>query len=274
MVLDSIKTGFFLYDAGVLFGVAPKMAWQGCYPVDSNNLCRLTMRCLMVRTEGKVILFDTGIGVKNADIMEECGFSGLTFWGEMLQPYGVKIEDVTDIVLSSLHFEHCGGCTHINYDQQIELTFPNATVHVSERQWLSLLNPSERERCMFIQADVMEVFKQEKLHVIKEDEYQICEGVNLKVVDANTKGQIVSYIENNGKTYVFAGDVIPTSANVPLDWLDAHDLYPVDALDTKNSLLKVAAEKGYAIVFAHDEGVDCATVSKTDDFQINEKIKL
>lgn len=275
MVLKSIKTGFFLYDGGVLFGVAPKVAWSAVYPADENNFCQLTMRSLLIQTDGKVVLIDTGVGTKNADIMEEIGFSGLQTWDELLHPYNLTPADVTDVVLTSLHFEHCGGCTYFDYDMNLNLTFPNATVHVAEEQWKSLLNPSERERCMFIPADVMEIFKKEKLHVIKDGEtFTVCNGVELHQVTANTNNMLVAYINDGNRDYVFASDVIPTAGNLSLDWLDAHDLYPVQAQDVKDKLLKHAVAENLWVIFPKDNRFDCAKVIKNEDYEVAETLNL
>lgn len=268
MVLKSIKTGFFLYDGGVLFGVAPKVAWSKAYPADENNFCRLTLRSLLIMVDNRVILVDTGIGTKNAEILADFGYSGVQSWDQLLKPYNLTCDDVTDVVLTSLHFEHCGGCTTLDEEGNIDLTFPNATYHISDEQMKAMINPSERERCMFIPTDIMAALKQDKLNVLKEPVYNLCQGVELKLVTANTVDMIVPYIDEGEYKYIFAGDVIPTSGNVALDWLDAHDLYPVQALDAKDALLKEAVEKDYWIIFPKEDRFDCARIDKDEDYVI------
>ena len=267
MVLNSIKTGKFLYDGGSLFGVAPKLAWSEFYPADTDNRCTLVMRSLLVQTDNKKILFDTGVGLKHADVMEEFGFYDMRNIVEEVEKCGCKCEEITDIVLTSLHFEHCGGTTYLDFDQNIALTFPNATVHVGERQWVSMLNANEREKYMIIPSDVMEAFKKEKLHVLKEDE-ALSPEVELKLVDGHTQAQIVAYIHDGDQTFVFAGDTIPTGANVHLDWLDAHDIEPLKALETKKAILDDAIANDYWMIFPHDARFACAKIQKEEDYHI------
>ncbi|MBR6104283.1 MAG: MBL fold metallo-hydrolase [Paludibacteraceae bacterium] len=267
MVLISIKTGKFLYDGGSLFGVAPKLAWNEFYPADSDNRCTLAMRSLLVRTKDKNILFDTGVGLKHAEVMEEYGFYDLRNIADEVEKCGCKPSEVTDIVLTSLHFEHCGGTTFIDAEQNIALSFPNATVHVGERQWVGMLNANEREKYMIIPSDVMEAFKKDKLHVLKNDEF-ICPEVELRLVDGHTQAQIVAYIHDGGQTYVFVGDTIPTGANVHLDWLDAHDIEPLKALENKKAILDEAIANDHWMIFPHDVRFACAKIQKEEDYHI------
>lgn len=269
MVLNSINTGFFSYDGGSLFGVAPKLAWSEFYPCDGDNRCKLALRSLLVQTEGRNILVDTGVGLKHADVMEQFGFFGLKNIAEEVQKCGCRPDEVTDVVLTNLHFEHCGGTTFIDFSEKVMLTFPNATVHVAERQWLSLMDPNERERCMFIPVDVMEAMKQDKLHVLKADE-QLCPGVELKLFDGNTSAQVVPYITDGDRTFVFAGDLVPTGVHVRLDWLDAHDVEPLKAIAAKRQILDEALQGGHWLIFPHDARFPCARIAKGEDYHICE----
>lgn len=272
-MLNSIKTGNFLYDGGALFGVAPKLAWKEYYPADADNRCNLVMRSLLIQTGTRNILVDTGVGLKNADVMEEFGFFNMKDITVELEKCGCKPEDITDIVLTSLHFEHCGGTTAIGAGDKVELNFPNATVHVAESQWKTLLDPNERERYMMIPVDVMEVLKQDKLHVVKEDE-QICPEVELKLVNGHTEGLLLVYIFDGDDTYVYTGDSIPTGVNVHLDWLDAHDIDPLKALATKKELLDIAIANKQWLIFPHDARFACARIAKNEDYYISEVSEL
>lgn len=268
-MLNSIKTGNFLYDGGSLFGVAPKMAWKEYYPVDDENRCNLLMRSLLVRTGSKNILIDTGVGLKSPEVMEEYGFFNMKDIAEEVEKCGCKREEITDIVLTSIHFEHCGGTTYINPDNTMSLTFPNATVHVGEKQWTSMLEPNERERYMIIPTDVLEAFNQEKLHVLKGDE-QLCPEVELKLVDGHTTAQIVAYIHDGDQTYVFTGDTVPTGVHVRLDWLDAHDIDPLMAIESKRQIFDDAIANNYWLIFPHDARFACAKIAKKEDYYISE----
>lgn len=265
MDLFNIETGFFLVDGGALFGVVPKLAWNAEYECDENNFCKLVMRSLLIKSKNKLILVDAGVGIKHQDVMSEFGFSGLKPVEEELKRLGFSCSDVTDVVLTHLHFEHCGGCTWIDYDFKLQMTFPNATHWVAEEQWKAMLNPSAREENSFFLADMMEVFKKEKLKWIN-DEQEIADGVRLAFADGHTKAQIVVYVNDGKENIIFAGDVVPTAANVPLDWLSAYDLDQVAALEAKRNILEFAVKNGSKLFFCHDKNVVSAKIAKAKDF--------
>jgi len=273
MKLFKIETGFFSSDGGAYFGSVPKLAWQEAYPADKNNLCKMAMRSILIKTEDKLILIDTGIGIKHLDVMEDYGFYGIIRFEEELNKLGFSCNDVTDVVLTHLHFEHCGGCTWIDSNFQLQLTFPNATHWISDEQWKNMLQPNLAEENSIFMADVMEIFKQNKLKTIKE-ETTLCEGVTLKLFSGHSIDQIVPYIKTKERTYVFVGDVIPTAANVPLYWLSAYDIDQIAALSGKKAILDEAAKQNQAIIFEHDSYTECATIKKGEDFEIEEKVEI
>lgn len=266
MELHSIENGNFLYDGGALFGVVPKLAWNSVLPANADNLCSLALRMLLVKTQDHVILIDAGVGNKFADEMAQFGFSGVQPMEQVLKPFGVSCNQVTDLVLTSLHFQHAGGCTSFNEEQNICLTFPNATVYVGEEQWKTVLNPSEREKCLFFTADFMEVLKQDKLQVLKSD-IELCPGVSLRLFNGFSAAQIVPFVKSEDQTYIFAGELIPTVAHLSLDWLDAHAVQPLVALQSKQTLLQQAANTGARIVFCNDPSVQWASVALHQDFE-------
>ena len=269
MKLFKIETGFFLSDGGACFGSVPKLAWAGSYPADEDNFCMYSMRSLLVQEGDRLILIDTGVGTKHWDIMEDFGFREMVTLESQLAKYGYTCQDVTDVVLTHLHFEHCGGCTWIDQEFKLRMTFPNATHWVSEAQWKNLLAPNIAEENSMFSADVMEVFNQDKFRFITTDT-QLCKGVSLKLVSGHSADQIVVYLEKDGRTFVFAGDVVPTSAHLPLRWLSAIDVDQVSALTGKNELLETAVKEKQVLIFAHDFYTPCASVVKDDDFGVGE----
>lgn len=273
MRLFKIETGFFLNDGGACFGSVPKLAWAGVYPADEDNFCKWAMRSLLVETDGRLILIDTGVGTKHWDIMEDYGFRQMVTMESQLAELGFSCADVTDVVLTHLHFEHCGGCTWIDRDFKLQLTFPNATHWVGEEQWKTLLAPNIAEENSMLSVDVMEVFNQDKFKFIKEDTL-ICEDVLLKLYDGHSQGQIVVYLNDAKQPFLFAGDVIPTAAHLPLRWLSAVDVDQVAALTAKNEILEEAHRNGRAIVYAHDFYTPCSLVAKGDDFECGEKVAI
>ncbi|MCQ2217486.1 MAG: MBL fold metallo-hydrolase [Paludibacteraceae bacterium] len=273
MKLFKIETGFFLSDGGACFGSVPKLAWADAYPADEDNFCKWSMRSLLVQAGDRLILIDTGVGTKHWDIMEEYGFREMVTLESQLAKHGFSCQDVTDVVLTHLHFEHCGGCTWIDQDFKLQLTFPNATHWVSEEQWKTLLAPNIAEENSMLSVDVMEIFNQDKFKFINEDT-QLCEGVDLRLFSGHSANQIVVYLKDANQTYIFAGDVIPTAAHLPLRWLSAIDVDQVAALTGKNQILEKAVNEHQAIIFAHDYYTPCVTVRKVDDFEKDKEVNF
>lgn len=273
MKLFKIETGFFLSDGGACFGSVPKLAWAEAYPADEDNFCKLSMRSLLVKAGKRLILIDAGVGTKHWDVMEDYGFRQMVTLESQLSKIGYSCQDITDVVFTHLHFEHCGGCTWIDQEFKLQLTCPNATHWVSEAQWRNLLNPNIAEENTMFVPDVMEAFNQEKMKFVKED-MELCEGVSLKLFSGHSSGQMVVYIKGDDRTYVFAGDVIPTAAHLPLRWLSANDIDQVAALEGKNKILDQAHKERQAIVFAHDYYTPCSLVEKGEEYEKGETIEI
>ncbi len=273
MKLYKIETGFFLSDGGAVFGTVPKILWKNFYSADESNFCSMAMRSLLVQSEDKLILIDAGVGNKHLDIMSNYGFRDIIQFEKELQKIGFSCKDITDVILTHLHFDHCGGCTWIDRNLQLQLTFPNATHWVSEAQWKNMLNPNLREENSYFMADMMPVFKQEKLRLITETE-RVCKDIELRLFSGHTEGQIVPYIFDQDCTYVFVGDVIPTSANIRLDWLSAYDVDQIKAIEGKQQLLEEAIREKQILIFEHDVCVECATIRKKWDFEIGEILNI
>lgn len=273
MRLFVVETGFFLADGGACFGSVPKSVWVDSYPANEDNLCKLAMRSLLVQVADRLVLIDPGVGTKHWDIMEEYGFRGLQTIESQIAKYGFSCRDVTDVVLTHLHFEHCGGCTWIDRDFKLQLMFPNATHWTSEAQWRNLLAPNIAEENSMFSADVMEVFNQDKFRFIQTDTL-LCDGVSLKLFNGHSKGQIVVFLDDEKHAFLYAGDVVPTAAHLPLRWLSALDVDQVSALMGKNELLEEAARGGRAIIYAHDFYTPCSKVMKGSDFERGEEVAL
>ena len=269
MKLHKIDTGFFLSDGGAIFGTVPKVLWKNFYPADESNFCTMAMRSLLVQSKDKLVLIDTGVGNKHLDIMSDYGFRDIIQFETELQKLGFSCNDVTDVILTHLHFDHCGGCTWIDRKFELQLTFPNATHWVSEAQWKNMLNPNLREENAYFMADIMPAFKQEKLKLITDTE-RICDEIELRLFSGHTEGQIVPYIFDQNRTFVFVGDVIPTAANIPLDWLSAYDVNQIQAIEEKQKLLEEAVAQKQILIFEHDVYTECATVRKQQDFEVEE----
>jgi len=273
MQIYKIETGFFSCDGGAIFGTTPKVLWKNFYLADESNFCSMAMRSLLVHLNDKLVLIDTGVGSKHLDIMSDYGFHDVVQFETELQKIGFSCKDVTDVILTHLHFDHCGGCTWIDKKLELQLTFPNATHWVSEAQWKNMLNPNLREENAYFAADMMPVFKQEKLKLITKEE-RICKEIELRLFSGHTEGQIVPYISEQNRTFVFVGDVIPTAANIPLDWLSAYDVNQMEAIEGKQKLLEEAVAERQILIFEHDAYTECATVRKGRDFEVEETMEI
>lgn len=260
MKLYKIEAGDFQVDGGAIFGVVPKRVWQKRYPCNEENFCRLAMRCLLIDTGDRKILIDTGTGDKQLDYLKYYNFVGVINFDEELKKFGLKCTDITDVILTHLHFDHCGGCTKYNTDRtKVELTFPNATHWVGEAQWKNFLNPNVREGDSYFQENMLPVQQAGKLKLVTENQF-VCPEVEIRIFNGHTVGQLVSYVNAGNKTYVYVGDVIPVSATVPVSWISAYDTYPITAMAEKKVLLEEAVDKNQILFFEHDAYTECCTV--------------
>ncbi len=260
MKLYKIEAGTFHVDGGAAFGVVPKKVWQKRYPCDKDNYCNLTMRCLLIDTGERRILIDTGTGDKQLEYLKYYGFKEVINFETQLGKLGYTCSDITDIIFTHLHFDHCGGSTKYNADKsEVELVFPNATHWVGETQWQNFLNPNVREGDSYFPENMLPVQKAGKLKLVSENQF-ICPEVQVRIFNGHTVGQLVSYIRYGSKTIVYVGDVIPLVANVPLAWISSYDIFPVSAMAEKKVLLDEAAEKNQILYFEHDAYTECCTV--------------
>lgn len=260
MQIHKIEAGTFYIDGGAAFGVVPKVVWQKRYPCNESNYCKVTMRCLLVDTGERRILIDAGTGDKQLDYLKFYGFEGVANFDVELKKLGYNAADITDVVFTHLHFDHCGGATRYNADKSaVELVFPNAIHWVGETQWQNFLNPNVREGDSYFKENVMPIFEAGKLNPVTENQY-ICPEVEVRIFNGHTVGQLASYIQFADKTLVYCGDIIPLAANVPLAWISSYDIFPLSAMDDKKKLLDEAAQKNQILVFDHDAYTDCCTV--------------
>ena len=261
MKLYKIEAGTFHVDGGAAFGVVPKKVWQKRYPCDEENYCYITMRCLLIDTGDKRILIDTGTGHKQLEYLKYYGFEGVINFETELAKLNYTCSDITDVIFTHLHFDHCGGATKFNADKsKAELVFPNATHWVGETQWQNFLNPNVREGDSYFTENMMPIQEAGKLKLVTGNQF-VCPEIEVRIFNGHTVGQLVSYISVGNKTLVYVGDVIPLAANVPLAWISAYDIFPIAAMAEKKILLDEAAEKNQILYFEHDAFTECCTVA-------------
>jgi len=276
MKIQAFNIANFKVDGGAMFGVVPKVLWNKFYPSDEQNMIPLALRSLVVETNGRVILVDNGFGDKQSEKF----FSHFYIFGgdglvEGLAKLGYKPEDITDVILTHLHYDHCGGGMKRNANGRFELVFPNAKYYVSRNQWDTALNPNVREADSFLEENIIPMRDLGALNLV-EKECEIFPGVELRIFNGHTNGQLVPLIKlPNGKTLVFAADLFPTTAHIPLAWNMSYDVEPLVTMKEKELFLKEALEKNYVLFYQHDYQTECSRLIQTPKgIRLGEKITL
>jgi glyoxylase-like metal-dependent hydrolase (beta-lactamase superfamily II) len=264
MKIDLFNIANFKVDGGAMFGVIPKALWSRVYPSDENNLLVLTLRSLVVETDGHIILIDTGWG----DKQDEKFFRHVYLHnGEGLisglNNRGYKPEDITDVVLTHLHADHCGGgVIRSKTGTGYELTFPDAIYHVSRTQWEWAAKNNPREEDAFLEENILPIMQSGRLS-LEDEECELFEGFSVRIYYGHTPGLMIPFISYKGKTLVYTGDLIPTVAHLPLIWNMSYDIESLKTIDEKSKLLEEALSNNYILVFQHDESVECCTLEMT-----------
>jgi len=263
MKIDLFNIASFLVDGGAMFGVVPKVLWSRVYSADENNLISIPLRSLIIETAGHVILVDTGWG----DKQDEKFFRHVHLHGgegliKGLNNRGYKPEDITDVFLTHLHADHCGGGVIRNSKGSYELTFPEATYHVSRAQWEWAVKNNLREADAFLDENILPIGQSGRLNLVDE-EGELFPGFSVMLCYGHTPGLMIPIIKFNGKTLVYTGDLIPTSAHIPLIWNMSYDIESLKTIEEKEKILKIATEKNYILVFQHDKDVECCTLEMT-----------
>lgn len=273
MTIELFDTGYFYADGGAMFGAIPKTAWSRRYPSDDNNGCVLAMRSALIRTdEGRTILIDTGAGDKHLQLLSYYRFFGLTDLTEEVRKRGIDPEQVDDVVLTHLHFDHCGGCTRKDpASGRLVPAFPNAVHWVSRRQWDNFRAPHPLEKDSYFPENMQAVEDAGLIRIVTND-LPLCPGIDLRIYDGHTPGQLVPYIQTAEQTVVYAGDVIPLVASLSPEWISAYDTYPVTSYNEKIRMLEEAVAQRQAILFCHDAYTKGCTVKKIRDFYCKERI--
>lgn len=259
-----INTGYFLADGGAMFGAIPKRAWKRRYPSDGDNLCPLAMRCALAVSADRKILIDTGMGNKHLKEVSYYQPYDLVEMEEALNKYGYTSSDITDVVLTHLHFDHCGYATVRNKTDEIVPSFPNARYWLSRKQWANFLSPNRLEKESMFADNILPVYDKGLLHLVDED-IAFTNNIQLKLFGGHTAGQLVVYINTNDGTYTFPGDLIPTASHVSLDWISAYDVCALTSLSEKERFLEEAEKENYKIIYCHDAIISQSKVKKVNN---------
>ncbi len=276
MKLHSLNIANFKVDGGAMFGVVPKALWSKAYPDDGNNLITLALRSLVVETDGHKILIDTGWGDKQDEKYFRYtylhGGEGLI---EGLKRRGFKPQDITDVFLTHLHADHCGGAVKKSRkNRAYEMTFPEAIYHVSRAQWEWAIKGNLREADSYPEENILPIGQSGRLNLVDE-ECELFPGFSVIMCYGHTPGLMIPIIKYNDKTIVYTGDLIPTSAHIPLIWNMSYDIESLKTIEEKQKVLEESLRNNHFLFFQHDEHVECCTLQETPKgIRMKEKLKL
>ncbi len=267
MKLHVIDTGFFKLDGGAMFGVVPKAIWSKTNPADENNLCRWALRCLLIEDGDRLILIDNGIGNKQ----DEKFFRHFYLHGEAtlegsLRKAGFSFNDITDVFLTHLHFDHCGGGVKWkDQEKKIpELVFPNARYWSNADHWQWAIAPNAREKASFLEENLLPMQESGQLELISSSGKSPFEQFDILFVDGHTDKMMIPHIKYMDKTIVFAADLLPSTGHIPLPYVMGYDTRPLLTLKEKSTFLEKATNDNYIIFLEHDYKNECCTLQMTD----------
>ena len=265
MNLYSINTGNLKLDGGAMFGVVPKVIWNKLYPCDENNLCNWSMRCLLIETNDRKILIDCGIGDKQSEkFLTNYYLNGDDTLDKSLAATGLTADDITDVILTHLHFDHCGGAVRWNEDKTDYIpTFKNATYITSKAQWEWATNPNNREKASFLKENILPIMEKGKIRLI-DDDCELFPDISVRIFNGHTDGQVIPFIRYKDKTIVYMADLLPSSAHIPLPYVMSYDTRPLITLKEKEAFMNEGAKNGYILFFEHDLYRECCTVQETE----------
>ena len=265
MELFTVDTGFFKLDGGAMFGVVPKTIWSRTNPSDENNLCPWAMRCLLVSDGNRMVLIDNGIGDKqDARFFSHYYLHGEATLAKSLQQLGVNPTDITDVFLTHLHFDHCGGSVKYGSHGQFELTFPRATYWTNEDHWNWATGPNPREKASFIEENILPLQEHGVLNYLDLGTKSLFLGFDFLTMDGHTDKQMLPKIQYKGHTLVFMADLLPSVGHIPLPYVMGYDTRPLLTLQEKQEFLEIAARDQYVLFLEHDSVHECCTVKKTE----------
>ena len=265
MQLYTIDTGFFKLDGGGMFGAVPKVIWSKTNPSDENNLCSWAMRSLLIEDGSRLILIDNGIGDKQDDkFLKHYYLHGDVNLHSSLAKHGFLADDVTDVFLTHLHFDHCGGSVKWNKDRSgFEMAFKNAKYWSNPDHWKWATEPNNREKASFLRENIIPIQEAGHLNFV-ENEKNIFHNFDALFVNGHTQAQMIPHITYKDKTIVFAADLLPSTGHIPLAYIMGYDTRPLLTLTEKEKFLKKAVEQEYILFLQHDNYSECCTVEQTD----------
>lgn len=270
MTLHPIETGNFKLDGGAMFGVVPKSLWSRTNPADANNMIDIAARSLLIEDGNRLILIDTGLGNKQSEKF----FSFYYQWGThsldaSLKEKGFHRDDITDVFMTHLHFDHCGGSIQWNSDRTgYEPAFKNAAFWTNEDHWNWAVTPNVREKASFLKENLLPMQESGQLRFVTKDNGAYIQnselGFDILCVDGHTEKQMIPHIRYKGKTLVFAADLVPTVGHIPVPYVMGYDTRPLKTMDEKARFLNEAVQNDYVLFFEHDAHNELCSLKKTE----------
>ena len=269
MKVYPIETGYFKLDGGAMFGVVPKSIWQKTNPPNENNLCNWAMRLLLIEDGNRLMLVDTGIGNKQEEKFFSFYFlNGDATLDKSLAKYGFSRNEITDVFLTHLHFDHCGGAIEYNNEKNgFRPAFPKAIYWSNERHWQWATVPNKREKASFLKENILPIQESGQLKFINRTEdfsKNIFNNIDVLFVDGHTDSMMIPHIHYQGKTIVFMADLLPSVGHIPLPYVMGYDTRPLITLEEKEKFLTNAVKNEYVLFLEHDSVNECCLLQDTD----------
>lgn len=264
MKLHVINTEYFKLDGGAMFGVVPKSIWQKTNPPDENNLCTWAMRCLLIEDGGKLILVDNGIGDKqDAKFLSHYHLHGNDTLLKSIRSAGFSEDDVTDMFMTHLHFDHCGGGVRIQNDRAT-LTFRNARYWTNAHHWKWATQPNAREKASFLKENLLPIEQSGQLNFIDITAASPLKQFEILYMSGHTDKMMLPKIQYKGRTVVYMADLLPSVGHIPLPYVMGYDTRPLITLEEKEKFLNEAVDHEYVLFFEHDPQFECCTLQRTE----------
>ena len=271
MKLYSVNTGYFKLDGGAMFGVVPKSIWNKINPADENNMCSWALRCLLIEDGNRLILVDNGMGDKqDAKFFSYYYLHGGDTLDKSLAKHGFHRDDITDVFLTHLHFDHCGGSI-IREGDKLVPAFKNATYWSNEAHWEWALNPNDREKASFLKENIIPIKESGQLKFIPEIPEvkanlvgSFYGNLNILFVNGHTAAMMIPKIKYKDKTIVYMADLLPSQGHIPIPYIMAYDIYPLKSMNEKKTFLREALQNDYILFFEHDPQYECCTLHQTE----------
>lgn len=264
MNVYSINTGYFKLDGGAMFGVVPKSIWNNINPADENNLCSWALRCLLIEDGNRLTLIDNGIGDKqNEKFFSHYYLHGDDSLDKSLAAHGFSKDDITDVILTHLHFDHCGGSI-IREGEKLLPAFKNAVYWSNARHWKWATEPNDREKASFLIENILPIKESGQLKFIESEGQHFPEHIVIRQVFGHTEAMMLPQISYKGKTILYMADLLPSAGHIPIPYIMGYDMFPLTTLNEKKSFLLEALQNDYILFFEHDPKIECCNLQMTD----------